>query len=86
MAIVLFGNPPYYCRFGFKNAKEYNIQTSEGQNFDAFMVLDLSHDGLRNIYGKFFEDKAFQIDEQDLEQYELNFPYKEKHQKEGQFV
>ena len=83
-AVIIFGNPAYYHRFGFKNAKEYNIQTAEGQNFDAFMVLDLSDDGLSKISGKFFADEAFQIDKKNLEKFELNFPYKEKHKKEGQ--
>jgi predicted N-acetyltransferase YhbS len=83
-AVIIFGNPDYYHRFGFKDAKEYNIQTAEGQNFDAFMALDLSDDGLRNVKGKFFMDEAFRVDEENLEKFELNFPYKEKHIKEGQ--
>lgn len=83
-AVVTYGNPDYYHKFGFRNAKEYHIQTSEGQNLDAFMVLDLQNDGLSNIYGKFFEDTAFQIDEDALAEFELMFPYKEKHKREGQ--
>jgi len=37
-AIIIFGNPNYYHRFGFKNAKEYGIQTSSNENFEAFMA------------------------------------------------
>jgi len=85
-AIVIFGSPAYYHRFGFRNAKEYHIQTSDGNNFDAFMVLDLSDNGLANISGRFFEDAAFQIDKKDLDEYEKRFPYKEKHKKEGQLA
>ena len=86
LAIVIFGSPAYYHRFGFRNAKEYHIQTSDGNNFDAFMVLDLSDNGLANISGRFFEDAAFQIDKKDLDEYEKRFPYKEKHKKEGQLA
>ncbi len=84
LAIVIFGSPAYYHRFGFRDAREYRIQTSDGDNFDAFMVLDLSDNGLTNISGRFFEDSAFQIDKKDLDEYEKRFPYKEKHKKEGQ--
>lgn len=82
--IVIFGDPGYYGKFGFRNAKEFNIQTSEGENFDAFMVLELVKNGLSGVSGRFFEDEAFKIDEDALEQYDKRFPYKKKHQREGQ--
>lgn len=77
--VVIFGNPDYYHRFGFVDAKEYNIQTSWGDNLDAFMVLELYEDSLRGISGKFFEDEVFKIDNDELEYFEKQFPYKEKH-------
>lgn len=77
--IVIFGNPDYYHRFGFVDAKEYNIQTSWGDNLDAFMVLELYEDSLQGISGKFFEDEVFKIDNDELEYFEKQFPYKEKH-------
>lgn len=76
--IVLFGNPDYYHRFGFKNAQEYGINTKDGQNFEPFMVLELQQKGLRSVKGRFFEDKAFTIDEEELVEFEKQFPYKEK--------
>ena len=83
-AVVIFGNPAYYHRFGFRNAAEYGIQTSDGRNFDPFMVLDLRKDGLKEIHGRFFEDKAFAIDPHELEEFEKNFPPREKHVRPGQ--
>lgn len=77
--IVIFGNPDYYHRFGFVDAKEYNIQTSWGDNLDAFMALELYGDSLQGISGKFFEDEVFKIDNDELEYFEKQFPYKEKH-------
>lgn len=76
--MILFGNPDYYKRFGFKNAKAYNISTSEGLNFDAFMALELQQDGLMNISGKFFINEASEIDEKQLEKFDEQFPVKEK--------
>ncbi|MCG8698078.1 MAG: N-acetyltransferase [Bacteroidales bacterium] len=76
--IVLFGNPHYYSRFGFKNAKEYHIATKDGMNFDAFMVLELQEKGLTHAQGKFFEDKAFEVDEDQLIIFDKQFPSKVK--------
>ena len=79
--IVLFGNPDYYSRFGFRNAKEYSIQTSDGENFDQFMALELSENSLNGISGRFYEDPVFQpiTDIDELESFDLQFPHKEKH-------
>lgn len=79
--IVIFGNPEYYARFGFKNAKEYAIQTSDGENFDPFMALELVPDSLNGINGKFYEDSVFQpaSDTDELDAFDKLFPYKEKH-------
>lgn len=77
-AIIIFGNQNYYQRFGFKNAKEYGIQTSSGDNIEEFMALELYHGGLHGISGKFYEDEVFKIEEDELEVFEKEFPYKEK--------
>ncbi len=77
--IVIFGSPEYYLRFGFMNAKEYGIQTSEGENFDAFMALQLSEHSLDRIRGRFYEDDAYHPGKDELEAFEKGFPYKEKH-------
>lgn len=78
-AVVIFGDPNYYHRFGFINAKEYGIQTSSGENFEAFMALELYAGGLNGISGKYYEDEAFKIDKEELEVFEKEFPHKEKH-------
>lgn len=79
--IVIFGNPEYYPRFGFRNAKEYGIQTSDGQNLDPFMALELSDGSLNEIKGAFVEDPAFQpvSDKEELELFDKQFSPKEKH-------
>lgn len=78
-AIIIMGNPEYYHRFGFINAKEYGVQTSWGGNFDAFMVLELYDSAMDGISGKFHEDKVFEIGKEELEIFEKEFPCKEKH-------
>ncbi len=77
-AIIIFGNQNYYHRFGFINAKEYDIQTSSGENFDEFMALELYDGSLKDISGKFYDDAVFKINKDELEIFEKEFPYKEK--------
>jgi len=76
--MILFGNPDYYDRFGFRNTKEYKITTKDNQNFEPFMALELYKGSLGNIKGKFFEAEAFTVEEYELIEYEKKFPKKEK--------
>ena len=76
--IILFGNPEYYHRFGFKNAENYRITTKDGQNLEPFMALELQWNGLKNVSGRFFEDECFSTNETELVEYEKQFPFKEK--------
>ncbi len=78
-AVVIFGNPNYYHRFGFENAKRYNIQTSQGDNFEAFMALELYEGSLEGISGRFYPDPVFEIDKNELTIFDKQFPYKEKY-------
>ena len=84
-AIILFGDPKYYQRFGFIDAKTYEIQTSSGENFDAFMALELRDGALSGISGKFHESRVFKVGDKELEKFEREFPYKEKHITDTQF-
>lgn len=76
--MILFGDPDYYHRFGFKNAKEYEITTKENKNLEPFMALELKKNGLKNVSGKFFENDAFTTKEKELIEFEMKFPLKKK--------
>lgn len=78
-AVIIFGNPAYYHRFGFENAKEFGLTTADGANFDAFMVLELHEHALESITGRFYEDDVFHIAPIELTEFEKAFPYREKH-------
>lgn len=78
-AVIIYGNPKYYHRFGFKNAMEYGITTPQGDNFEAFMALELYDDSLKGIEGKFYVDDVFETNSNELEEFEKKFPFKEKH-------
>lgn len=71
--LVLYGNPSYYHRFGFVDAKEYLITTPEGNNMDAFMMLELDVHSLDGIKGRCYESEAFEVSREELELFERNF-------------
>jgi predicted N-acetyltransferase YhbS len=77
-AILIYGNPKYYERFGFKNTKEYGITDMEGKYNDALMALELFPNALKNISGTFFEGEIYKVNKEALAAFEKGFPYKEK--------
>jgi predicted N-acetyltransferase YhbS len=77
-AIIIYGDPEYYKRFGFKVSKEYNITNGEGKYPAALLVLELFPNALHGINGKFDEGKIYEIDEKELEEFEKGFTEKEK--------
>lgn len=84
-AIIIFGNPAYYHRFGFDGAEKYGVTTAEGENFDAFMALELFPGAMRGVTGKFHEDPVFQVDPEELDTFDQRFPFREKHVTDTQF-
>lgn len=83
-AVVIFGDPAFYHRFGFVNAKQYGIKPPMGDNCEEFMALELFPGALAGISGVFQIDKAFAVDKEELEEYDSRFPHKEKHKRAGQ--
>lgn len=77
-AMILFGHPDYYHRFGFVNAQKYGITTKDGKNFEPFMALELYPNALQTVTGKFYEDNAFEVNQEQLVEFEKLFPHKEK--------
>ena len=82
--ILLFGNQNYYSKFGFRNAKLFNVQTSAGENGDYFMGLELSEGSLKDVSGRLYESDVFHIADSELNEFEKLFPYKEKQKNENQ--
>ena len=76
-AIVFYGHPDYYPRFGFRNAGALGITTPNGENFDALMAMELYEAALDGISGAFYEDPVFNIREEEAEAYDRNFSHRE---------
>jgi predicted N-acetyltransferase YhbS len=86
-AIIIFGEPEYYPRHGFKTCDHFKITTKDGKNFNAFMGIELIPGGLDGVKGKFYESKVFDDSYSDkVEEYDKKFPYMEKLKLPGQWA
>jgi predicted N-acetyltransferase YhbS len=77
-AIIIYGYPEYYERFGFKASKEYKITNKDKKYPAALLVYELFSDALNGIKGIFDEGKIYKTDIKELEEFEKNFIKKEK--------
>ncbi len=84
--IVIFGEPDYYPRLGFKTCDSFGITTREGKNFDAFMGYELKEGSMKNIKGKFYEAEVFEnLAKEEVEEFNKKFPPLEKMRYPGQW-
>jgi predicted N-acetyltransferase YhbS len=79
--VVITGNPDYYHRFGFESCSKYNIYL-EGmdKNDEAsfFMIRVLNKDEMFKYQGEVSFPLIYEVNKDELEEFEKNFPYKEK--------
>lgn len=84
--IVIFGEPEYYPRIGFKTCDNFNITTADGKNFDAFMGIELTKDSMKGVKGKFYESETFtNLPKEEVEEYNKKFPKLQKLRFPGQW-
>ncbi|MGL6221315.1 MAG: GNAT family N-acetyltransferase [Lacrimispora sphenoides] len=76
-AILIYGDPSYYSRFGFIPAETYKIGTSDNMYAAPLLALELTEGALSDCSGRFFEDPIFDIDEAKAKEFDKSFPYKE---------
>lgn len=59
-AILFFGRPKYYPQFGFREASEYGIADCYGENYPAFMGMELMDGYLEKVRGgRFYESDIY---------------------------
>lgn len=74
-AILFFGHPTYYPRFGFVEASTFGITTAWGGNFPAFMAQELIPGYLEAITGKYIEAPIYdeELNKDDAKAYDEAF-------------
>lgn len=77
-AILIYGDPEYYSRFGFVAAEEYNIKSSSGMYAAALQAYELYPNALKGVSGRFYEGESYEINQNLAEEFDKTFPAKEK--------
>ena len=83
-AILIYGSPEYYGRFGFENSKKFGISRADGKFPRALLALELQAGGLSGVSGKFIDNELFTVAADELEEFEKTFSPKEKSVAESQ--
>ena len=79
-AVIIYGNPDYYPRFGFRRAAEFGITTPEGSVFDALLVYPLYDGALDGISGKYYIDSVYEeLTQAEAVEFDKKFSPKEPH-------
>jgi predicted N-acetyltransferase YhbS len=74
LAILIYGDPKYYERFGFVPAERYGIGTPDGMYAVPLQALELQPGALSGAGGRFFEDPVFDVDDALAEAFDRQFP------------
>lgn len=77
-AVLIYGDPAFYSRFGFLPAESFGIGTAGDDYMDALQALELVAGALRGKEGRFAEDHAYEVDEAAAELFDKTFSAKEK--------
>ena len=88
-ALCFEGNIDFYGKSGFKYASEYGIRyhdLPEGADASFFLCQELIHGYLTGITGEYTPPAGYFVDEDEAEEFDKMFPYKEKLKLPGQLV
>ena len=85
--VVIYGEPDYYPRLGFRPCGRFGITTPEGETSDAFMAIELVPGGLADVHGTFYEAAVFHdLPPEAAAAYDRRFPPLEKQRFPGQWA
>lgn len=85
--VFVVGDEDYYSRFGFEPASRYNLYlegTDISDENPFFMIKIFDKTGIREKRGIFSNPDVFNVDENEVDEFDRNFDYKEKLVLEGQ--
>ncbi|CAL5975150.1 Conserved_hypothetical protein [Hexamita inflata] len=78
-SIFIGGYPYHYHTYGFIGTKKYGIALSDGNYYTGIMALPLCQGALDNVSGTInFSEIMVQPDQNELIEFDNEFPYKEK--------
>lgn len=83
-AITTLGYHYHYEPYGFLGGKKYGISMSDGKFYKGLLVLPLYEGALDNISGYAVFSEALEPTEEEVEEFDKDFPYKEKRVQDSQ--
>ncbi len=83
-AILTLGYPYHYEPYGFVGGKKYNISMEDGKFYKGLLVLPLYEGALDNISGYAAISEDLDATEEEIEEFDKTFPYKEKKVQDSQ--
>lgn len=86
-SVVITGNPAYYSRFGFEPAGSYGIHhelVSREEAFPVFQIKVFDPSRLPPVPGTYREPSCYQVSQEDVEEFDKQFPKKKKEVRPGQ--
>ncbi|RPJ74664.1 MAG: N-acetyltransferase [Alphaproteobacteria bacterium] len=85
-AIIILGDPANYCKHGFQSSRDFNITNSSGEYPLGQLVLELEKDFLKGITGKYIYSNVYNIDQNEVDNFDKKFPPKQKGHKYSQEI
>lgn len=85
-AITIYGDPHNYCKHGFKCSKDMNVSSPEGKYPYGLLVLELEKVRLDGHKWKCYQSDVYNIDQNQVEQFDKQFEPKEKGYKHSQYL
>lgn len=76
--VIIFGHPGNYVKHGFKSCKDFNICYYGGKYPFGMMVREIIPCDLGNKIWQFNESEVYQINHEEADRFDQQFPPKEK--------
>lgn len=84
-AVIILGHPHNYIKHGFKISKDFNISDIEGRYPFGQMVMELDPGALNGFKGKFYHSDVYNINEDEVNEFDKRFEFKEKEYRNSQY-
>ncbi len=83
-AIVIYGSPAYYSRFGFEPGEKYGVTDAEGVFRESLQLLPLKREIC--LAGCLEENSLYRISPEDICRFDAEFPPRQKHLRSSQIL
>ena len=80
-AVLIYGNPDYYRRFGFRPASDFGITDAGGDFCPALLLYPLADEIPR---GAFDEGSVYHAAQEEVRRFDRTFPRRRRHYRAGQ--